>query len=99
MKKLLTFGILMMMAIAASAEPPQHTLRAPIQRSTTRPQKPVPMAERDIQGVIPRALRGGNPLQMLNPRAPAKYGTGEQSVAFNPLTGKYDQIKLLEIFF
>lgn len=99
MKKLLTFGILMTMAVAASAEPPAHTLRAPVQRSAPRPSKTVPMAERDVQGVIPRALRGGNPLQMLNPNAPARYGTSEQSVAYNPFTGKYDQIKLLEIYF
>jgi hypothetical protein len=36
---------------------------------------------------------------MLNPKAPAKYGTAEQSVAYNPFTGKYDQIKLVEIVF
>ena len=40
-----------------------------------------------------------NPLQMLNPWAPPQYGTGEQSVAYNPFTGRYDQIKLFEIVF
>lgn len=27
-------------------------------------------------GVVPRALRSGNPLQLINPFAPAKYGNG-----------------------
>ncbi len=27
-------------------------------------------------GVIPRAVRSGNPLQLINPFAPAKYGNG-----------------------
>ena len=27
-------------------------------------------------GVIPRAMRSGNPLQLINPFAPAKYGNG-----------------------
>jgi hypothetical protein len=27
-------------------------------------------------GVIPRAIRSGNPLQLINPFAPAKYGNG-----------------------
>src|SRR5262249_51715908 len=27
-------------------------------------------------GVIPRAVRSGNPLQLINPWAPAKYGNG-----------------------
>ena len=28
-------------------------------------------------GVIPRAVRSGNPLQMINPAAPAEYGSGQ----------------------
>ena len=99
MKKLLTFGILMAMAIAASAEP--QGFRATVRpKKQAKTQKPAPVTTRtEVQGVIPRALRGGNPLQMLNPKAPAKYGTGEQSVAYNPISGKYDQIKLIEIAF
>ncbi len=27
-------------------------------------------------GVVPRAIRSGNPLQLINPFAPAKYGNG-----------------------
>ncbi len=91
-------SVLAALATTASAQ----TLRAPI-----GPQKPVramptppPITVRpEVQGVVPRAFRGGNPLQMLNPGAPARYGTGEQSVAYNPFTGRYDQIKLFEIVF
>jgi hypothetical protein len=61
---------------------------------------PPPISERqDVQGAIPRGLRGGNPLQMLNPKAPAKYGTAGQSVVIDPYTGKWKGIKLFEIFF
>lgn len=28
-------------------------------------------------GVVPRAIRSGNPLQMVNPAAPAEYGSGQ----------------------
>jgi hypothetical protein len=31
--------------------------------------------------------------------APARYGTSDQSLAYNPFTGKYDQIKFFEIVF
>ena len=96
--KTLMISVLAALATTASAQ----TLRAPI-----GPQKPVramptppPVSLRpEVQGVVPRAFRGGNPLQMLNPGAPARYGTGEQSLAYNPFTGKYDQIKLFEIVF
>ena len=101
MKKLLTLGIVMIMAMAANAEP-QKTKgfrTTVVRKKTVKAEKPAPVAKEEAQGVIPRALRGGNPLQMLNPKAPAQYGTAEQSVAYNPFTGKYDQIKLFEISF
>src|SRR5713101_703751 len=98
MKTLLSFSIVMIMVITASAAP--QGLRAPVRgKKQARTEKPVPVTEREIQGVIPRAFRGGNPLQMLNPTAPAKYGTAEQSVVFNTDTGKCEGIKLFEILF
>jgi hypothetical protein len=97
MKKLLTFSILIATAIAVSAEP--KGLSAPAGKKHMKAEKPAPITRSEVKGVIPRAVRGGNPLQMLNPKAPAKYGTADQSVAYNPLTGKYDQIKLVEIVF
>ena len=36
-----------------------------------------------MDGVIPRAIRGGNLLQMFNPRAPRKYGTSQEAVSFD----------------
>jgi hypothetical protein len=37
---------------------------------------------------------------MLNPRAPARYGTAQQSVAVKPEDpGKWNGIKLFEIYF
>jgi hypothetical protein len=37
---------------------------------------------------------------MLNPRAPAKYGTGEESASFDPhIPGRCNGIKLFEIVF
>ena len=97
MKKLLTFSILIATAIAVSAEP--QGLSTPAGKKHVKVQKPAPVMRSEVRGVIPRAIFGGNPIQMFNPRAPAKYGTAEQSVAYNPLTGKYDQIKLVEIVF
>jgi hypothetical protein len=52
-----------------------------------------------LAGVIPRAVRGGNPLQMLNPRAPARYGTAEHVTVKPEDPGKWNGIKLFEIYF
>jgi hypothetical protein len=38
----------------------------------------------EVRGAIPRAIRGGNPLEMLNPFAPAKYGTAEDDTILDP---------------
>ena len=96
--KILMIAILAALVTSASAQ----TFTAPI-----GPQKPVramatppPLLQRpEVQGVVPRAVRGGNPLQMLNPMAPAKYGTAAQSVVIDPETGKWKGIKFFEILF
>jgi hypothetical protein len=62
--------------------------------------RPATLFERDVSGVIPRAIRGGDPLQMLNPLAPAKYGTAEENVSLDPdVPGRASGIKLFSISF
>ena len=96
--KTLMIAILAALVTSASAQ----TFTAPIgpQKPVRAMETPPPLLQRpDVQGVVPRAARGGNPLQMLNPMAPAKYGTAAQSVVIDPETGKWKGIKLFEIFF
>jgi hypothetical protein len=98
--KTLMIAILATLAASASGQ----TFRAPI-----GPQKPVramptppPISERTaVQGVVPRAFNDGrNPFQMLNPWAPARYGTWVDSTSFDPnIPGKWKGIKLFEILF
>jgi hypothetical protein len=58
------------------------------------------LSTREVTGVIPRAIRGGNPLQMLNPLAPAKYGTANESVSIDPdVPGKVNGIIFVSIPF
>lgn len=72
----------------------EHTHRA---RQTHRP---ATLSQQAVSGVIPRALRGGNPLQMLNPFAPAKYGTAEENVSLDPdVPGKGNGINFFSISF
>jgi hypothetical protein len=62
--------------------------------------RPATITEQSVSGVIPRAIRGGQPLQMLNPFAPAKYGTADESVSLDPdVPGKVNGIKLVSISF
>jgi hypothetical protein len=62
--------------------------------------RPATLSQQAVSGVIPRAVRGGNPLQMLNPLAPAKYGTAEESVSLDPdVPGKVNGINFVSISF
>lgn len=97
MKTLL--GIAAVLTLNATAWGQSFT--APAAPRKVQPQAtPPPLTTRDISGVIPRAIRGGNPVQMVNPRAPARYGTAEQSVMLKPDgSGKWNGIKLFTIYF
>ena len=94
-------AVLAFIALASAASAQDY--RAPLvgrQKPVRAAEPPPPIAKRgDIEGAIPRGVRGGNPLQLLNPRAPAKYGTAAQNVVLDPVTGKWRGIKLFEIFF
>src|SRR5205814_9809280 len=98
MKNLFAIVVTMLISSAAFAQ----TYNAPvITRKVPGPPKPAPPLPAIAPGgVVARAVRGGNPLQMLNPAAPARYGTAQQSVTVKPEDpGKWNGIKLFEFYF
>ncbi len=98
MKKLvMVVGILMTIAGLALAAPQKKTFTARVKNRPAPP--PPPIKKENTDGVLPRATRGGNPFQMLNPKAPPEYGKAEDSVVLDPETGKWKGIKLFTINF
>ena len=99
MKKYLISALLIVTAAAVFAAPQTYTAppnQAPA-KSAVKKTTPPPLQREEVQGVLPRGFAAGNnPLQMLNPKAPAKYGTAEQNVVLDPDTGKWKGIKLFE---
>ena len=97
MKNILAILLLVGFASIASAQ----TYRSPIgKQQPVRPTgvKPAPVTQtREYEGAVPRGVRGGNPLQMLNPLAPARYGTSAQGIIYEPYTWKWNGFKLFEI--
>lgn len=67
---------------ATNANP--HSAFIEYRHQARQTHRPAALPTRSVSGVIPRAISGGNPLQMLNPFAPAKYGTAEESVLLDP---------------
>src|SRR3954465_3264905 len=77
--------VLCLVATAASSVLAE-TYSAPVTRTPQKqqqPRKPPPLAPAPVDGVIPRGVRGGNFIQMFNPKAPAKYGTSQDAVVFD----------------
>ena len=105
MKKLVTLGILMTVASLVFAQSPQtqkktsKTFTARTSGKARPAPTPPPLRKENTDGVLPRAARGGNPFQMLNPKAPPEYGKAEDSVVLDPETGKWKGIKLFTINF
>jgi hypothetical protein len=98
--KIFTVAILAALVTTALAQ----EFRAPIgpQKPVRAMETPPPLLKRpEVTGVVPRGFSDGrNPLQMLNPWAPPRYGTWVESTAFDPNhPGKWNGIKLFEILF
>jgi len=88
------------LSAATSQHASSHSTTLVQRRHSVQSHRPAAEAGPQVTGVIARAIRGGNPLQMLNPLAPAKYGTAEENVLLDPdRPGKWDGIKLLGISF
>jgi hypothetical protein len=89
--------------IAAAVTPvvaESNTFTAPVTQPKHRQRPAPPISKPDVDGVIPRAVRGGNPLQMLNPNAPRKYGTSQEAVTVDSSDpGKWKGIKFFEFRF
>ena len=82
------------------ATAPSHTASFEFRHHARQTHRPATLSQQAVSGVIPRAIGGGNPLQMLNPLAPAKYGTAQESVSLNPDDpGKVNGINLFSISF
>ena len=100
----LAIGLLTLGQPAQAAGKPttarSHTASFESRYHARQTHRPTAISQPAVSGVIPRATRGGNPLQMVNPFAPAKYGTAEESVSLNPdIPGKWDGIKFFSISF
>jgi hypothetical protein len=102
MKTILTVCLIFALAGVAWSQPPQKkTFVTTNKRGVQNTAPPPPISQRgELRGAIPQGVRGGNPLQMLNPKAPARYGTWVQNTSFDPnVPGKWKGIKLFEIVF
>jgi hypothetical protein len=84
-KHLILSALAILAAVSMAAAQSSDSFATNIDRSL--PQKPQPAPPITIPGtggVFQVAIRQGNPLQMLNPMAPSKYGTADEHATHDP---------------
>ena len=82
MKKHFLAAIVIAFLAAGSAH--AQTFSAPINKRERVQRRTPEMYQRPAVGAFPRAARGGNPLHLLNPRAPRQYfGTPDETVTYD----------------
>jgi len=104
-------ALLTMVALTAAAQQPagklDEAVRADVarllreHRLEARPQPPNEWRRGRItySGIAVQAARTRQPLQLINPLAPAGYGDGQQNVVADPATGRAAGWKLLALSF
>ena len=87
MKKILLVALLVAAGGIATSEAQTRAsfrARADARGENIERRAPQPVRRGEV-GAIPRAVRGGNPVQMLNPRAPQRYyGAPQDTVTAEP---------------
>jgi hypothetical protein len=104
--KLFTIGVILgviSLSHQSAAATPRHRFSHdafPYRHHAIETHAPLIELKRQVTGVIPHIIQGGDPLQMLNPFAPAKYGTAEENTVLDAdVLGRGDGIKLLSVSF
>ena len=99
MKTCLLVSLFIAAAFPAGAE--TYTVRAPRDKSKPHQTPNAPVSKKvEVTGVIPRGVRGGNFLQMFNPKAPRKYGTSQEAITYDQNDpAKWKGIKFFEFRF
>lgn len=93
--------VALLFAVVVTTVAAETRFTAPVSPTKARPRPAAPISKRvEVDGVIPRAIRGGNPWQMLNPRAPRRYGTSQEAITYDQDDpAKWRGIKFFEFRF
>ena len=96
-------------ALSVRAEPPRsegslQTTGAQAARkrsSLTQPAKPNEIVKDNVSfsGIAVQLVKTDNPLQLVNPLAPARYGSPEDNTLHDPISGKISGLKIFSIRF
>ena len=70
----------------------------PLHVETPAPNEPA-HGHLKVDGILVQLVKTDNPLQLINPAAPERYGSAEDSVVRDPASGRISGLKFLELRF
>ena len=98
MKSVLHAAFLVLLAFSIPLQAQDGALTAPkrkeVQTTEAVKVKPSPIT---IDGIVAQIFKNKQPLQLINPLAPAKYGSGDQNLSRDPVTGRPEGFIVLGI--
>jgi hypothetical protein len=108
MKTMLLLSVVLLATTAAAK--PVDEKRGLATEATRRTNVRLTLAEPDksnqivgerftLSGIAVQAIKAENPLQLLNPIAPQKYGSGRDNVTREPRTGRVNGLRIFSIEF
>ena len=77
----------------------KHIAREGLLSSTEVKPNEIKSGKLTYSGIAVELLKTGNPLQLVNPAAPAKYGSAEDNVLRDPISGRVSGWKIFSIKF
>ena len=83
---------------SVEAKKPEHPLDLALVH-TERPPNEVKLGKIELSGIAVEAATKPNPLQLINPLAPPSYGSPEDNVLRDPISGHVSGLKLFSIKF
>ncbi len=85
-------------ATAMEMDEAQEAMRAPLPKPPPlEPPPPIPLDPPRYGGLIGDALLMDQPLQLINPLAPASYGDGTRNLSVHPTSGRVEGVTLFSI--
>ena len=112
--KMLGLIVVVLFLLQLRAQAQTNRLERPVEKQVVPATGTVPLASKtqdtiglvllrsthvQYSGVLPSAKRAKNPLQLINPFAPARYGTGMETVSVDPITGRAAGVALFRVEF
>ena len=81
--------------------PPEFRLAPANPLLIEKTEKPNEIVGKNVtySGIAVQLAKTDNPLQLINPAAPARYGSSEDNVSRDPMTGKVTGLKIFAIDF